>query len=210
MPLDDLVRRILSDARQYADKLVQEAQLHKLELLEKADVEAEQSFEEIIEAARRSAEEEKHQRITAAALEARKAILEEKRRLIHRVLDLAVKAIVSKPPVQYVEVLLQVLLASIPEYRMELILSSGDRDRVGDELVARANEELERSGRAARVVLSDETRSIAGGLILRSESVEINCSIEVQVEAQRDEIEDALIKMLFPAGAPSGRQPGGI
>jgi V/A-type H+-transporting ATPase subunit E len=202
MPLDDLVRRILSDARQYADKLVQEAQLHKLELLEKADVEAEQSFEEIIEAARRSAEEEKHQRITAAALEARKAILEEKRRLIHRVLDLAVKAIVSKPPVQYVEVLLQVLLASIPEYRMELILSSGDRDRVGDELVARANEELERSGRA--------TRSIAGGLILRSESVEINCSIEVQVEAQRDEIEDALIKMLFPAGAPSGRQPGGI
>jgi V/A-type H+-transporting ATPase subunit E len=79
----------------------------------------------------------------------------------------------------------------------EVILSRSDRDRIGSRLVERANREREAGGGQARLRLSDDTRDIAGGFILRTPGVELNSSIVALIDARRDELEPLLVDMLF-------------
>ena len=48
-----------------------------------------------------------------------------------------------------------------------------------------------------RLRLSDETRDIAGGLILRSGSVETNCSVDLLMEMCRGELAGKVADVLF-------------
>ncbi|MHB8893671.1 MAG: V-type ATP synthase subunit E [Candidatus Geothermincolia bacterium] len=200
MPLDELVQRILTDAQEYADNLVNVAKMQRLETLEQAEAEAKEKSEEVLSNARKAAVLEKHQRVTSAVLETRQEVLKEKQRVIQEVMDRAVETVVSLPREEYVDRLLQLLLKTIGDRDMELVLSPADQDRIGTELAALANEALAGSGRPARVALSPETRDMAGGFILVSEDVEIDCSIDAQVEAQREEIEEKLAGILFDEG----------
>jgi len=47
------------------------------------------------------------------------------------------------------------------------------------------------------MTLSDETRDIAGGLILRRGSIEANCSVELLVELCKGEMASKLADILF-------------
>ena len=110
--------------------------------------------------------------------------------------------------------------------REEILLSPRDRERVGTKVVAQANallaqaaapdlpEELQAS-RAGSVIakvvtgasallqgtamltLSDETRDIEGGLILRSGHVEINCAFETQLRMLRETMAAEIAAVLF-------------
>jgi len=49
----------------------------------------------------------------------------------------------------------------------------------------------------AKMKLSDETRDICGGLILRRGSIETNCSVELLLELCRGELSAKLADVLF-------------
>ncbi|MCJ7652965.1 MAG: V-type ATP synthase subunit E [Actinobacteria bacterium] len=197
MPLDKLIERILSDARERAERITSEAQMRRMEMISEANREEEALSRRIVEAAKRAADEEKKQRTTMAALEARKAILEEKQALISEVFERALKALVGLPQEQYVELMVGMLVAVMDDKDGQLILSAVDRQRVGEEIVARANSTLEGSARRGRVSLSSRTRDIAGGFILFTEGVEINDSFEAQIESRRLELEPLVVEILF-------------
>jgi V/A-type H+-transporting ATPase subunit E len=197
MPLDKLIERILSDAREKAERITSEAQMRRMEMISEANREEEALGRRIVEAAKRAADEEKKQRTTMAALEARKAILEEKQALISEVFERALKALVGLPQEQYVELMVGMLVAVMDDKDGQLILSAVDRQRVGEEIVARANSTLEGSARRGRVSLSSRTRDIAGGFILFTEGVEINDSFEAQIESRRLELEPLVVEILF-------------
>lgn len=194
MPIDELIDRIMSDARSEAERLVAQAHEKGDNVQSEAEREAEEKYNQIVDAARRSAEEEKNQKVTMANLDARKAILEEKQQIIAEVFDRALDALRELPREQYVQMLVSQLVQVAGDGGGELVLSPADRERVGEEVVKLANESL---GGEARLVLSEETRDIAGGFVLLAGGVEINDSLESQVNSTREELEPRIVEILF-------------
>ena len=47
------------------------------------------------------------------------------------------------------------------------------------------------------LTLAEDTRPMAGGLILRDDKVETNCSFEVLIHLQRDALANEVAKTLF-------------
>jgi V/A-type H+-transporting ATPase subunit E len=197
MSLEKLIQRILSDAGDYADGILNNARLRRLDMLDEAKEDANRRYTEIVKSARRSAEEEKQQRITAAVLEARQSILEEKQRIIQGVFDRAMKDVLSLPRERYIQILLRQFLSVGRDLEGELILSNEDRARLGEELVTEGNEMIRKAGGKGRVALSAETRGIQGGFILKTESVELNCSLDAQIQSHREELVEEITKVLF-------------
>ena len=104
------------------------------------------------------------------------------------------------------------------------MFSSQDRERIGKAAVARANEMLaaaaapdlpSASGKVGEILgkvvagvsaiaqgtamlsLSEETRPMRGGFILKDQNVEVNCTFETLVRLQRAETAGAVAKKLF-------------
>ena len=205
MPLDRLIERILHDARERAERIVSEAQMRRMEMISEARRTAEDRHTRQINTARRAAEEEKKQRVTMAVLDARKVILGEKQELIQEVFDRALKAFVELPEEKYIELLVDMLTAAAGEKNGELVLSPGDRERVGERIVSTANAILEESGKRGRVTLSTMTRDIAGGFILHMDGIEINNSFEAQINSRRLELELQVVEILFGGSAKGSR-----
>lgn len=197
MPLDKLIERILGDARREAQEITAGATRRSEELAAEAEREAGRKYEHGVESARRDAEDEKKQRVTMASLEARKAVLAEKQALIEKIIGRALEEMASLPSEQYAEMMVKRLLAVGGEGEGELILSPADRETLGADVVRGVNGALERGGGKGKVTLSDETRDIAGGFILRSGGVEVNGSLESEIASRREEIESKIVEVLF-------------
>ncbi len=197
MPLDKLVERILDDAREYGEKIVSEAKVERLEALERADEEARRAYSEILESARLSADMEKQQRVTAAVIETRKKMLEAKQRAISSVIARAAESVLARSREEYVRLLLSRLAGLGEEAGGELVLSPADRERVGEEFVLAANRAAGKREGPAPFTLSEDSREMLGGFVLKSDGREINCSLDAQIESRREELEEAIVKVVF-------------
>ena len=82
-----------------------------------------------------------------------------------------------------------------------LFFSPKDRERVGEQVVAAANEKLSQDGaaeaRVGQLALSEEARPMRGGFILSDGEVEVNCAFETLVRLQRGEVSGEVAKALF-------------
>lgn len=74
-------------------------------------------------------------------------------------------------------------------------LTASRAGAVLDKVVARSTAVLAGTG---MLTLSEETRPMAGGLILRDGRVETNCSFEVLIRLQRGALSAEVAQVLFP------------
>ena len=127
----------------------------------------------------------------------------------------------------YADLLSRMAAKSAKTGREEIILNDRDRRRVGDKVVAKANAllaqanapELPRELKSSKagsllnkvvaagsailqgtalLTLSQETREMDGGLILREGNVEINCAFETQLRLLRGSMAAEVAGILFP------------
>jgi len=195
MAVENLIERIVRDAKNEADEILSEARSKAEAIISEAEQEGKKRYEEIVAEAKRKAEDEKKRRITLAGLESRNAILKEKGTLTDEVFSRALGKIIALPKEKYLEALVKMLLSYAPEGDSEVILCERDRE-IGRELIERANRELSSAGKGI-VRLSEETRPIIGGFILKGPGVEINNSLEAQVSQVREKVEPLVIEKLF-------------
>ena len=79
----------------------------------------------------------------------------------------------------------------------EVIFSEADRARVGAKTVKRANELLSASGKPGTLTLSDATRPMSGGLILKQGDIEVNCTVDTLLDLSRSELAARVAEVLF-------------
>ena len=207
------IDRILGDARAEADRIT--AQYQTQAEAERRELEAKNS---------RAAAEREERLVSAAHMEARKVILSAKQEMVERAYQRALERLCSMPAEQYVEVLAGLLVKASSTGREEVVFSPEDRERVGRAAVGRANEILAKEvapelplgdGKVAGLLnkvaagvsaiaqgtamltVSEETRPIKGGFILKDGRVEVNCAFETLVRLQRAETAGAVAKLLF-------------
>ena len=124
------------------------------------------------------------------------------------------------------EPLLAALLARASSTgREEVVFSPEDREGAGKAAVARANELLAKEAApelplgdgvvanllnkvaagvsafaqgTAMLAVSEETRDISGGFILKDGRIEVNCTFDALVRAEREQTAGEVAKLLFP------------
>ena len=190
--LEKIVARMESDTRAECDALAASAAENAAAILRDCQAQADAAARDSRQRAAAQAAEHLEHLNGSSQLACRQRVLAAKQQLIDEAFVRAAKALTALPQAEYID-LLATLAAENGSGDEELLLSAADRDAVGAAVVEAANRK--RAGAAFR--LSEETRDTGGGLVLRRDRVELNCSFAEKLRQLRQEESSAVAKLLF-------------
>ena len=224
--IEKITGRIAADTEAEIASIQAEARRQADEITARYEAQAKREAEEIAARGRRSAEERQARLASVAQLDARKLELAAKQEMVGKAFDKALADLAALPDEQYVALLADLAVKASRTGREQVIFSQKDRSRFGKAVVTRANEILARrvapklpdeltetkagavldkvvTGASAvlagtgMLTMAEETRPMAGGLILRDDKVETNCSFEVLIHLQKEDLAAEVARALF-------------
>ena len=195
--LDNISNKIIAEAEQQAAKITAEAKLQAQDIIAKAEQQAAKEIAQgqaSIDA--RVADMAEKARI-AATLERRRLVATTHQKLISTVFSTALERLRDLPPEKYQKLLITLAETALADGQGgELILNAADRAAYGEAVVQQLNA---KGGEA--VTLSEESRNIPGGVIIKRGNIELNCALDVTVRMLSDSMANEVNRMLFPEGA---------
>lgn len=194
--IEQIKERILEDAEIYAREQISTAKEKAGEILEAARIEAEKKRDAIMEEAERQAADTGKRMIAFADMELKKEGLKVKRQVVEKAFEMAIEKLCSMPAGEYCRFLAHMIAGAAGKEKAEIILSSADRDRLGEDLMTRISLEAQGLGKQVEVSLSLYTYDIRGGFVLKTGDVELNYSFEALMRAHREELEELAYSML--------------
>lgn len=222
--LNKITGKILSEAQAKADKILADAQAECDRINAEYAERAEKIRTEISSEAEKGGMEYVARIRSTAATSKRNLLLQTKSDLIDGVFASVLEQTRTLELDKYNEILVGLLSAAFLEQIeseevsrtlygeeealapecYEVIFNQRDRDRSGKAVVEGVQKHLAGKASAeklARLVLSTQTASIDGGLILRCGSVESNCSLSILFAQLREDLESEVARTLFEAKA---------
>lgn len=218
--LERITDKILSDAQAQADKILAQATVE----CEKITADYTARADQIRNTLRREAEARGKDYISraksTAATNKRNLVLQAQSELIDEVFDGTLEQMLALGGEQYTELLSGLLAAAFLEQldaersaralatdeewcepeSYEVLLNQRDKDRYGKPLIESVQKKLAAKADAEklrRLVLSEKTVSIDGGVILRCGDVEANCSLSLLIAQLREKLEAEVAHALF-------------
>jgi len=195
MALEDIIKKILRDAKQQADEIKQQAQEEARRILEEARNKADRMREQMLAIAQRHAQQEEDRILTLAKLELRKRVLQEKQTRINEAFERARTRLLNMNKEDYKEFIKRLLTAAVETGDEEVIAPPQYREILTPQFLKEVNRALGKGSGSLR--LSPETRNISGGIILRQGRREVNCSLEALFKIAREEMEPEIARILF-------------
>jgi V/A-type H+-transporting ATPase subunit E len=195
--IDNLKERILSDDREKAKKIEDEARAKAEEIVSSAKAKAESILEEVKVRADKDGRDRKDRIVARAQLDLRNLVLAAKQEAIDKVIDYAVSKVSNMSDEDYSSFIEKMLLNSVETGEEEVIISEKDKNRVHLSVVTRVNQALISQGKKGGLHISSETRNMPSGFVLKREGLEINCSIESRIRILRDSLEGEIASLLF-------------
>ena len=214
--IDKITQRIGADTQAEIDRILADAAAQAEAAADKFRTQAEAEDRDLLAKSERAAAEREERLVSAAQMEARKTLLTAKQEMVERAYQRALEKLRSLPQEQYVELLAALLVRAS---------STEDREGAGKAAVARANELLAKEAApelplgdgvvanllnkvaagvsafaqgTAMLAVSEETRDISGGFILKDGRIEVNCTFDALVRAEREQTAGEVAKLLFP------------
>jgi V/A-type H+-transporting ATPase subunit E len=194
---EKLRQKIIKDAEAEAGKIIEEGRAEAASIKKKAQEDVREITSDYAGKAEAQAEEYTRRQLSLRELEARKAVLAEKGRLIDEVFDKALAELRERDRKSGYSLTLKLLLETVETGDEEIILSPEDSQGMGKAFVEQANNELRKAGKRGELKMSGETRPIKGGFILRRGRTEANASFDTLLAMLRDDIETEVAAILF-------------
>lgn len=224
--IEKITGQIEADVQREIGRLTAEARAKADEILSQCEAAARAESEAILKKGALAARQREERLGGMAQLEARKLTLGAKQEMVERAFALALEKLTALPGEEYVSLLANLAVKASRTGREQVIFSQKDRTRFGKQAVTMANELLARrvapklpdeltgskagaildkvvAGASAvlagtgMLTLAEETRPMAGGLILRDGNVETNCSFEVLIHLQKEALAAEVARTLF-------------
>ena len=195
--IEKIIAHLEADAQTEINALNAETQSKCDEILAQARVEADAAYEARMKAGKSEVALQEERLASAAELEEKKAILAFKQSLVKETFAAAEKQIASLPEADYVAFLARLADRAADSGEEELIFNSRDAAAIGKKVVCEANKLLKARGVHGGLTLSEETRNISGGVILRHGNIESNCSIAALLDAERSTLATPVAELLF-------------
>lgn len=198
--LDKLKSKLIADAKAEAAKIIEEGRAEAERILAEAKKQAEKIKFEYQARADQEASEHVRRQVSLRELEARKAILAEKGKMIDEVFQKALTDLRERDRESGFSVTWKLLLDAIKTGDEEIILDAEDRKALPADFIERLNSHLRSLGKKGEVRVSQETHNHGGGFILRRGRTETNSTFATLLAMVRDEIETDVARILFEDG----------
>ena len=180
--IEKITARIKKDAGTEAEAIRREGEERAASIRAGYKAQAEENAKAAAQAGKEAAKRQEERLVSAAQMDAKKLLLAAKQACIDEAFDKAQSKLLAKLAVK-----------AAKTGKEEILLSAKDRKRVGEQVVSKANA----LGKGMALTLGKETRDMAGGLILRDGSVEINCAFETQMRVLRESMASDVAALLF-------------
>ena len=190
---EKIIAHIQADADAQADAILAQAEETCAAIRARYEQQAKEAYAERIRAGVKANQDRLDSMERLTKMEGRKAILALKQDMVRESFDLAVEKLVRLPDADYVALLAKLAARASVTGTEEIVLNRADRKAVGAKVVESANRLLD----GGKLTLSPETGDFRGGLILRRDNIEVNCTAELLVDLCRDEMASQLAGILF-------------
>ena len=192
--INNLTSKIIKDAEDEKEIIIQTAEKEKNKILSKKQVEASTAEKIIIEKAEREAVSRKERIISSAKLQARNEKLEAKQEVIREIFESSIETLCNLSEDEFKVFVTESILNSDIVGEQNIILNDSSKKIINKTFLAEINKEL---GAKANVILSEETRNFKGGFILEKDGIEINNTFEALVNSLKDDLSIDVAIMLF-------------
>lgn len=195
--IDKITARILADAEAECAALKKESDARIEAIRAENEQKAQDEYVRLVREGVKDTEQRVQRLDRTAKLEARKSILSMKQETVSRAFDLARERIAELAERDYVAFLAREAAEAAITGQEEVIFCERDRASVGAKAVKAANERLAAKGMPGMLTLSDETRAMSGGLMLRQGDIEVNCTVDTLLDLVRGELASRVAEVLF-------------
>lgn len=195
--IEKIINRIESEANQEAEEIRLDTKRQCGEIKEKYEKDAQEEYWKIVKNGVKTCEQMVARMGKTAAMEAKQSMLALKQDMIARAFDRSKELIASLDEKQYVAFLAKLAAQAARTGGEEIILNERDTAKYGKAAEEAANSLLAAKGISGRLKLSDRTRPILGGIVLKDGDIEVNCSIEALVELHRNDLAPQVADVMF-------------
>lgn len=195
--IQNITARITSDAEAEAKRIAGEAAAKAAEISLKWDDRAREEYASVISARNAERSAAAARSVAAAETEIRKSVLALKQQSVSDAFDRAAELIGQLPKPEYTAFLARSAAAAASSGREVLIFNERDRGTVAQDAADEANRLLAARGLPGELTVSDETRAISGGVIVRAGDIETNCSVETAAASLRSELASLIAGTMF-------------
>jgi len=195
MDAEQVVEKILAEARGQAEKIKAEAQAKEAEQRSKLDEQLDEYRKQTEILAEKAGQDKKAHLLAAARMEIAKEFLAGKRKLLDEVFDQAQTQLQNLPDKQYCDFWAKLMAEAVETGDEEVIVDNNEK-RIDDKFIKMVNHQ--RGGDSKRnLKLADERQNIGSGFILKRGKIKVNVSLPVLLAQARNKLEIELAKELF-------------
>ncbi len=192
MSLEDIKKKIETDARTEAEDILEKFRTQADELLSEAKGESQKLETKLQEKISSEENEVRRRRSIVADLEVRKLMLGARRELIDMTFAKALEALSATPGDRYVSFMTELLVSSVVSGDEEVFLCKGEKN-LDQKWIDDINAQ-----RKFSLTLSPDRVPAAGGFVLRRGRIDVNCTWELLLGWAREEMEAEVVNRLFP------------
>ncbi len=197
MPIKDIKNKILEDAQNEKDSIIKEAEEYIKETKENLQNEIASIKKDIMERYEQEAELKEKKIITEARLKANKEILSEKQAIIKEIFKEVENRIRKLDEQKYANLIEKLILENVENGDETIYIGNQERKSINQKFIDSLNKKLKSQGKQGDLKLSKKNVPIKGGIILGTDEIRKNASIEIILENIKDDIEIKLNKFLF-------------
>lgn len=190
--LEKIISTIDSQAAASIEEINTETAAETRELIANAQQEGEQRYNAIVEGTKAKCAAELSAAKTQAAARVNQKLLQGKVELLNETIDKALEKLHDMADADFTELIIGIAGASIAGKSGEMCLNAHCLKKLPADFEAQLGRRV-----GGKVALCSSPEDIGDGFILRSGLIEVNCTFEAIVEANRQELEDAVCRMLF-------------
>jgi len=197
MPIKDIKDKIMEDAIHEKENILNKTEKEINELQDVFQKEIDSLKVEILERYNQEAELKEKKIITEAKLEANKEILTEKQKLISEIFEEAENRIKNLDDRSYKKLMERLIIENTEQGDENIFIGIDERETINDNFIEEINKKLKSRGEKGELKLSNKRLQIKGGIIIGTEEIRKNASIEILLAKIKEDLEAELNNFLF-------------
>jgi len=195
MEAEQVVEKILADARGEAEKIEKQAEENQAAEQAKLDEQLSDYKKQTDIIAQKAGEDKKAHLLAAARMDIAKDYLAEKRKILDEVFAQARQKLQNLPDGEYCKLMTKLMLKAVETGDEEVIVDNNEK-RIDQKFIKHINRELG-PGYKGNLRLAEVRENLGAGFILRRGKIKNNVSLQVLLAQARKELEIELAKELF-------------
>lgn len=190
--LEKIISTIDSQAAASIDEINAQAQAKEQELLKKAEQEGDARYSAIVEDTKGRLAIQLSSAKTQAEARVKQAVLEGKVELLNDTLEKTLNTLHDMPNGEFEELVLSIARGNVTQKSGEIRFNEHCLNKLSADFINKLNDAL-----GTQLTLCANAQDIADGFVINSGLVEVNCTFEAIIEANRQELSDVVCEKLF-------------